>query len=285
MQTRRLGQTDLTPTVLGQGGVVLMKETQDEANRMVAEAFDAGIRYFDVAPQYHDAQQRMGPALEPYRDQVMLACKTLERNADGARKELDDSLTKLRTDHFDLYQMHSLTTVEETKQALGPGGAIEAFLEAREAGKVRYLGFSAHSEEAALLAIESGHFASILFPLNFVMIEQGNFGPTVLDAANQRGMGILALKAMARTRVEKWEDRPFDKCWYAPEDRPEIAHLLLRYTLNLPGVCAAIPPGDPGLYRMAVGFADQLDPLTDAELTRLRKAFADTQSLFPLQNA
>ena len=127
MQTRRLGKTDLEPTVIGLGGVVVMKETQDDAYRMVAEAFEAGIRYFDVAPQYEDAQQRMGPALEPYRDNVMLACKTLERDAEGARRELEVSLTKLRTDHFDLYQMHSLTKVEETDQALGPGGAIEAF--------------------------------------------------------------------------------------------------------------------------------------------------------------
>ena len=285
MQTRRLGNTDLYPTVIGFGGVVVMKEDQDDADRMVAEAFDAGIRYFDVAPQYQDAQQRLGPALAPYRDQVMLACKTLERTAEGARKELEDSLTKLRTDHFDLYQMHSLTKVDETNQALGPGGAIEAFLEAREAGKTRYLGFSAHSEEAALLAIESGHFDSVLFPLNYVVMQESNFGPAVLNAANDRGMSILALKAIARTRVAEWKDRPYDKCWYAPEDRPEVAHLMLRYTLNLPGVAAMVPPGDPGMFRMTLGFADQLDPLTDAELAQLRDAVADVQPLFPLPTA
>lgn len=285
MQTRQLGNTDLHPTVIGFGGVVVMKEDQADADRMVAEAFDAGIRYFDVAPQYQDAQQRLGPALAPYRDQVMLACKTLERTADGARAELEDSLTKLRTDHFDLYQMHSLTKVDETRQALGPGGAIEAFLEAREAGKTRYLGFSAHSEEAALLAIESGHFDSILFPLNYVVMQESNFGPAVLDAANDRGMGILALKAIARTSVAEWKDRPYDKCWYAPEDRSEVAHLMFRYTLNLPGVAAMVPPGDPGMFRMTLGFADQLNPLTDAELAQLRDAVADTQPLFPLPTA
>lgn len=285
MQTRKLGQTDLEPTVIGFGGVVVMKETQADADRMVAEAFDAGIRYFDVAPQYKDAQQRMGPALQPYRDQVMLACKTLERTAEGTRRELEDSLTKLRTDHFDLYQMHSLTKLEETEQALGPGGAIEAFLEAREAGKVRYLGFSAHSEEAALRAIESGHFASVLFPLNYTVIEQAQFGPAVLDAANERGMGLLALKAIARTKVTEWKDRPYDKCWYAPEDRPEVAHLMLRYTLNLPGVAAAVPPGDPGMFKMVLGFADQLDPLSDSELDELREAAAGHHPLFPLPQA
>jgi len=285
MQSRKLGKTDLELSVIGFGGVVVMKETQDDANKMVAEAIDAGITYFDVAPQYQDAQQRMGPALEPYRNNVSLACKTLERTAEGARNELDDSLTKLRTDHFDLYQMHSLTKTEETEQALGSGGAIEAFLEAREAGKTRYIGFSAHSEEAALMAIESGHFDSVLFPLNFVVMEQSNFGPAVLDAANERGMGILALKSIARTSIAEWKDRPYDKCWYAPEDRPEVAHLMLRYTLNLPGLTAAVPPGDPGMYRMTVGFIDKLDPLTDTELTQLREAVADAQPLFPLPQA
>ena len=285
MQTRKLGKTDLDLTVIGLGGVVLMKETQDEANRMVAEAIDAGITYFDVAPQYQDAQQRMGPALEPYRKNVTLACKTLERTADGARKELDDSLTKLRSDHFDLYQMHSLTKIEETKQALGPGGAIEAFHEARDAGKVRYLGFSAHSEEAALMAIESGHFDSVLFPLNYVVMNQSKFGPAVLDAANERGMGILALKSIARTKVAEWKDRPYDKCWYAPEDRPEVAHLMRRSRPGGSACTAALPPGDPGLYKMTVGFADQLDPLTDAELAQLRGAVADAQPLFPLPTA
>ena len=116
MQTRRLGNTDLYPTVIGFGGVVVMKEDQADANRMVAEAFDAGIRYFDVAPQYQDAQQRLGPALAPYRDQVMLACKTLERTADGARAELEDSLTKLRTAARDAEA--ELTRLSDKKAAL-----------------------------------------------------------------------------------------------------------------------------------------------------------------------
>lgn len=285
MQTRRLGKTDLEPTVIGFGGVVLTNETQDDADRYVAKAFDAGIRYFDVAPQYGNAQERMGPALQPYRDHVMLACKTLERDAQGARKELEDSLTKLRTDHFDLYQMHAVSSLDEARQLLAPGGAIEAFKEAQQVGKVRYLGFSAHDQQAALHLVASGFFDSVLFPLNFVVYEQGAFGPALVEAANQRGMGILALKAIARTKVAKYEDRPYKKCWYAPEDRPEVAHLMLRYTLNLPGVAAALPPGDPGLFKMTLGFADQIGPLNKEELAQLREAVADIQPLFPLQTA
>lgn len=285
MLYRTLGKTDLKLSVIGLGGMVLKSETQEDANRYVAEAFEAGITYFDVAPQYGNSQERMGPALEPYRSKSVLACKTLERTARGAQHELADSLKKLRTDHFDLYQMHAVSSLDEAKQLLATGGAIETFLEAKQTGKTRYIGFSAHDQDAALHLIASGHFDSVLFPLNYVVMEQGTFGPALLDTANARGMGILALKAIARTKVERYEDRPYDKCWYAPEDRPDVAHLMLRYTLNLPGVTAAVPPGDPGLFQMTLGFADDLDPLTDAELLQLNDAVADEQPLFPLQRA
>jgi len=284
MQKRRLGQTDLYPTVIGFGGVVIMKEQQDTADRAVAEAYHAGIRYFDVAPQYHDAQQRLGPALKPYRDDVMLACKTLERTAEGAAKELEDSLTKLCTDHFDLYQMHAVASLDEAKQLLAPGGAIETFHQARDEGKIRYIGFSAHDQEAALFLIGSGEFDSVLYPINYTAMTQSGFGPPVIDAANERGMGILALKAIARTGTV-WEERPYDKCWHQPEDRPEVAHLMMRYALNLPGLTAMVPPGDPGLFKMVVGFADEIAPLSEGELSELKSAVGQTPPLFPLQKA
>jgi aryl-alcohol dehydrogenase-like predicted oxidoreductase len=285
MQTRRLGKTDLELSVIGMGGIVVMREDQADADRLVAQAIDSGVTYFDVAPLYEDAQQRMGPALEPYRDAVALACKTMERSAQGARRELDDSLKKLRTDRFDIYQIHGVSSMDEARQALGPGGAIEAFVEAKRAGKVRYIGFSAHDQDAALHLVASGLFDSVLFPLNYVMIERGHFGPALLEAVSERGMGILALKAIARTNVPEGVDKPYDKCWYTPEDRPGIAHLMLRYTLNLPGVAAALPPGDPGLFKMAVGFADRLGPLTDAELGQLNDAVAEAEPLFSASEA
>ena len=109
-----------------------------------------------------DAQQRMGPALEPYPNGVTLACKTMERTAKGARRELEDSLKKLRTDRFDIYQVHALSNLDEAKQVLGPGGAIEAFIEAKQVGKVRYIGFSAHDQDAALHMVACSWFAKCI---------------------------------------------------------------------------------------------------------------------------
>lgn len=280
MQKRQLGNTGLELSLVGLGGVVVCERPQEEADREVAWAIDQGITYFDVAPQYGDAQQRMGPALEPYRDDVVLACKTLERTADAAAAELDDSLAKLRTDRFDIYQMHALSSVEEVETALGPGGAIEAFLRAKERGKVRHIGFSAHDEAAALRAITSGHFETVLYPLNFVTYTTGRFGPALLDAARRHGMGVMALKAMARTKVAEGDPRTRAKCWYVPELRPDVGEKLLRWTLSLEGVSAAVPPGDPELFRAAVEYANRFEPITDAEAESLAGDLIGAEPIF-----
>ena len=184
-------------SIIGFGGMVVKDVTPKEAANFVAEAVDRGVNYFDVAPFYGNAQERLGPALKPYREKCFLACKTLERDAAGAAKELKQSLKLLKTDHFDLYQLHALTDVEEVEQAFGPGGAMETILKAQQDGKIRYIGFSAHSEEAAHAAMDRFDFDSILFPLSFPFWIKGKFGPSVYQRATKAGMGILALKAMA----------------------------------------------------------------------------------------
>ena len=151
MQKRPYGATGESLSLIGFGGIVVMGAEQAEADRRVRAAFERGINYFDVAPSYGDAQDRLGPALVGLREQVFLACKTGKRDKAGAAAELRDSLKSLQTDRFDLYQLHAVSSVEEAETCLAPGGALEAFLEARDAGLVRYLGFSAHSAEAALL--------------------------------------------------------------------------------------------------------------------------------------
>jgi predicted aldo/keto reductase-like oxidoreductase len=212
---------------------------------------------------------------------VALACKTGQTTAEGARADLARSLRRLKTDHFELYQYHGFTRIEQAEEALGPGGAIEEFEAAKEQGLTRLIGFSAHHEEAALMAINSGRFDTMLMPLNYSSLTKGGYPRRALAAANERGMGVLALKAMARGPVPDGRDRPYPKCWYDPEDDPPIAELLLRFTLDLPGVAAAIPPGDPRLFRTALDCADRLTPLDDEARRRLEQHFADTPPLFP----
>src|SRR3974390_644686 len=111
---RRVYRGDVKLSVIGFGGVVVMGHEQDEVNRLVAFAYEAGINYFDVAPSYGDgeAEMKLGPALVPYRKNVFLACKTGKRDAAGAQAELDWSLERLHSDHFDLYQFHAVTTMK-----------------------------------------------------------------------------------------------------------------------------------------------------------------------------
>ena len=115
---RKYGRTKTKLSIIGFGGMVVKDVRPKEAANFVAEAVDRGVNYFDVAPFYGNAEERLGPALQPYREKCFLACKTLERDAAGAAKELKRSLKLLKTDYFDLYQLHALTDVEEVEEAV-----------------------------------------------------------------------------------------------------------------------------------------------------------------------
>ena len=289
MQTRSLpNHPEIRLSAVGFGGVVLSKRPQAECDADVAWAIDQGITYFDVAPQYANAQELMGPALKPYRDNVFLACKTLERSARAAAAELDDSLRKLHTSHFDLYQLHSLQSVDDFQDAQRDGGALQVLLDAKATGKARLIGVSCHDEDAALAAVASGHFDSVMLPINYANLKHSGFGTRLLPAAQAANLTLISLKALAKGKLTAaLEHRKHDKCWYdvCGPDEPELAHLQLRYALNQPGVVAALPPGQPEIYKMAVAHAAaDLSPLSDDEHARLAAAYAQPASdpLFPL---
>ncbi len=276
---RVLGKTGENLSILGFGGIMLNDNPQDYANDLVARAFDEGINYFDISPLYGNAQDKLGPALKPYRDRCFLACKTQEREAKGAEKQLEESLQVFGTDHFDLYQLHALSSVDQVKQAFGPDGAMEVFIKARQQGKVRYLGFSAHSVDAALYAMNQFDFDTILFPFNFNCWHNGNFGPQVFEAARSGNMGILALKAMAYTRLKPGEDKLYKNVWYRPVLDDEMSRLALRYTLSKE-ITSAIPPGDAEFFWRAMEVAKDFQPVTEAETEKLISIAAGNEPIF-----
>ena len=253
---------------------------QPASDAIVSESFDYGINYFDVAPFYGsgEAEQKLGHALRPYRGRSFLACKTLERRARGASAELEQSLRALRTDHFDLYQFHAVTTEEEVAEIFSPGGAAEAFVRAREDGKIRFIGFSAHSVAAALAMMASFDFDSILFPVNFVCYAQGNFGPQVIKQAMKRNVSRIALKALAHSPWRKREVRTYPKCWYRPVEDRSLARQALRFTLS-EGVTAVLPPGDERLFRLTLELAPELTPMSREERDLL---LTSTKGITPL---
>jgi aryl-alcohol dehydrogenase-like predicted oxidoreductase len=284
MEKRRYGNTSEELSIIGFGGIVVKDTEPEEASRLVAKAVNAGVNYFDVAPSYGNAESCLGPALEPFRNDVFLACKTGKRDKAGARDELENSLELLRTDHVDLYQLHGMTSKEDFDQATGPGGALEYFVEAREKGMIRHIGFSAHSSEIALALMDQFEFASVLFPVNWVNYFEADFGPAVVAKAQEKGMGRLALKAMAKSKLQQGAERQYSRCWYEPIDEPELASLALRFTLSQP-VTAAIPPGEPTLFEMALDLAESFTPVTEEEIARLKKAAGENTPLFELSAA
>lgn len=280
VEKRALGRTGEMLSMIGFGGIVVRDTTAEEASSLVKMAVDAGINYFDVAPSYGNAEVMLGPALEPYRKNVFLACKTQKRTRDDARAELEKSLVNLRTGHFDLYQFHAVTTMKDVEAIFAPGGAMETFLEARKEGRIRFIGFSAHSVEAAMAMMDRFDFDTILFPVNFATWYKGNFGPQVLARARERKMGILALKAMARGPWPENADRKrYPKCWYEPLTSPDDIRMGLRFTLSHP-VTAAVPPGEGELFRAALSMHDSIKPLRKKEVEAIKKMAQAGNPLF-----
>ncbi len=269
-------------SVVGFGGILAANEPPERVCEMVSHALDKGVNYFDVAPTYGNAEDLLGPVLHEVRDEIFLACKTTQRRKQDAARELRSSLARLEADTFDLYQLHGISSVADAETALSSGGAIDALVEARKSGLVRYLGFSAHSVKAALLAIEKFDFDSVLFPVNFVLYERENFGPHVVQKARERGMAVLALKALAKTMWPVGADRaPYPKCWYQPLSDPRSMELALKFTLAQP-VTSAIPPGAVGLYPTILEIASRLTPLSSGEYQELRSIAQDQIPIFRL---
>jgi aryl-alcohol dehydrogenase-like predicted oxidoreductase len=280
MHKRLYGQTDEV-SVIAFGGIVIKEKPQDEATRIVRRALDRGVNYFDVGPQYGDPEILLGPALDGVpRDDYFLACKSYQRDAKRCRQEMERSLKRLHTDHFDLFQHHNCATPEQVDETLGPGGALEALVKARDEGLTRYLGFSTHSEKAGCRLLDAFDYDSALFPINWVCILKDTFGRKLLAKCKEKGATALSIKAMARTNwaTDDHPDYPFT--WYQPETDPELSALTVRFALDQ-GATAVVPPGHEGLFFHAVDVADDYRPLTEDELARLCAASESVEPLFP----
>jgi len=280
---RILGRTGENVSVVGFPGLALSHYDQDRCNAGLLDAFERGVNYYDVAPAYGrdgDCEKKMGVGLQAIdRSRIFLACKTKMRDKEGARMELERSLRRLKTDYFDLYQMHHIRTPEEVKRALGPGGAIETFLEAKEEGKVRYLGFSAHTTKGALEAMNGFRFDTVMFPINFVEFFKMGFGKPVLELANKQGAAVLAIKTLSKgpwpkgaVRTRKW--------WYRATETQEEVDLAVRFTLSQRCVAAGIPPSFLDLLDKAIEAGRSYRPITESETLKLQEMAKDCESLF-----
>ncbi len=253
MPRRLLGKTGEKISIVGLGGIMLRNNGQQFAHEIVAEAYDNGIDYYDVAPAYGNAEELLGPALETYRKNCFLACKTNKRTKEESEQELNESLKKLRTDYIDLYQFHALSELGEVETIFGRSGAIETFEKAKKEGKIRFIGFSAHDEAVALKAMDMYDFDTILYPLNCVCWHNGNFGPNVYLTAKEKNMGILALKAVAKTVIPKGKEKPYKNMWYVPFENEEKMFRAISFTLSK-DLTSTVHAGDEKFFGKTIEF-------------------------------
>jgi predicted aldo/keto reductase-like oxidoreductase len=214
LRTIDLGRSGLKVTELGCGGIPIMRVAQEEAKLILRRCFDLGIRFFDTAHVYGDSEEKIGSALEPVRDQVVLATKVWAKDAAGAAKELALSFERLRTTRIDLIQCHNVSNAPDLDRVMGPGGAYEVLAQAKAENKVRAIGVSSHNPDIAVKAMESGKFATLQFPFNF--IEEDPL-EKVFPVARDRGVGIIAMKPLGGGLL----DRP-DLCFRFLQQYPEV---------------------------------------------------------------
>jgi aryl-alcohol dehydrogenase-like predicted oxidoreductase len=258
---RLLGQTGQQVTIFGLGGEGILR-THGEMKRatpVITRALDLGVNYFDTAPAYASSRDYYGATLGERRKDIFLASKTAERSRDGSLRILEDSLRRLRTDHLDLWQLHDLRSMADLDEIFSANGAIHALTQAREEGRVRFLGITGHHDPAMLMeAMRRFDFDTVLVALNCADLARLSFSRTVLAEAAQRKMGVIAMKVYSAGLLVG----PRGSC------RPDEA---LRYALSLSGVSLAIIGcHTPEQVEENVAIATNFAPMTDAEIRALQ---------------
>jgi len=284
MERRSLGRTGQRSTIVSLGGAIFIgKPEQKEADAFIKLALDRGVNHIDVAPTYGDAEIQLGKWVREYRKNIFLACKTRNRTRKEAAEELGRSLEHLQTDHFDLYQLHGLDKPDELETALGPDGAIQAILEAKRQGLVKYIGITSHNPVNIMRALKRFDFDTVLLPVNCVLrahSQPENDYQPVLALAREKGIGVIAMKAIAKGPWPN-EKRPY-KTWYQPFDTQKEIDEALWFALSQ-DVTTATSSSDIGLATMMINAAERFTPVSKEKQTELVSKVSSSKPLFPRQ--
>ncbi len=262
---RAMGSTGLEVSILGMGGFHLgTAETQEEVNNMVAKAMDYGINFFDNAWEYHKglSEERVGNALKGKRDKAIVMTKvcTHGRKKDVAMKMLENSLTRLQTDHLDVWQVHEVIYYNDPEKAYEADGVLEALTLAKQQGKVRFVGFTGHKNPSIHLEMLERGFAfdTVQMPINVFDPGWRSFELKVLPVAKAKGMAVFSMKSMGGS------GEPITHGALTPTE-------ALSYAMSVPGVSTTIS----GMESMAVldqnlSILSQFKPLSEQQMNELR---------------
>ncbi len=281
METRKLGKTGHMSSLVTFGAAALSRVSQEEADAAVELAMSHGVNHIDVAPSYGEAELRLGPWLARHSKEVFLGCKTTDRGKAAAGESFKRSLDRLRVDRFDLFQFHAVNDLETLGVILGPGGALEAVLEAREQGLVSYIGITGHRPAVQVEALNRFPFDTLLFPINRVLAARRNdysdFS-VLLDRARQLDVGTLGIKAVAR---QPWADTTHKyRTWYEPFDTQDDIDRGLWWSLSQ-GITTAPMAGDLSLWPMIIDAAERFRPLDEAGQAEAVAEAKGYRSIFP----
>jgi predicted aldo/keto reductase-like oxidoreductase len=256
--TRPVGRTGDKVTMIGMGGARFHLIPFEEGTALVRRAYDLGINYFDMARGYNNghAEEVYGAVIPEFRKNIFLTSKTGQRTRQGAEADLEKSLKAMRTDHLDLWQMHSVGTKKDIASILAPGGALEAFVAAKKAGKVRFIGFTGHADpdiNLQLLRSFDG-YDTVFMPLHLADTAYMSFEKGTLPAAVERGMGVFAMKIFASA---------YNLRAFSVRD-------CLSYTLTLPISGAALGFTTMGQLEDDVRIAQNFKPRSNEEMDAIR---------------
>ena len=268
METRRFGRTGHMSTVAIFGAAAFGQVSQADADKAMELIIEAGVNHIDIARSYGEAELRVGPWMPRERGRFFLGSKTTERTKEGAWKELQESLKRLQIEALDLYQIHAVTTMDELDAVTMKGGALEAFLEARQNGLTRFIGITGHGVNAPQIYLEALRrfdFDSVLFPLNFVQManpEYRAYAEELIATCKAKDVGTMIIKSITKA---PWGDREHTATtWYEPFDNSEEIQKGVNFALSydITGLCSA---GDTRVLPIVLKACENFTPLSETE--------------------
>ena len=231
------GRTGHVSTRVIFGAYALSKSTQAEADRVLSMLLEYGVNHIDTAPMYGNAEKRIGPWMKAHRDHFFLATKSRKRTYKEAWEDLQRSLTRLRVDCIDLWQLHGLTNAAGWEKAMGPGGALEAFIEARDKGLVRFLGVTGHGNKAPAMhkrSLGRFDFDTVLLPYNYLLMQNPRYAADfneLVGLCRKRNVAVQTIKSIAR---RPWGHRPktYNTYFYEPLETQDAVDKSVQWSLG-----------------------------------------------------
>lgn len=271
MLKRRLGRLEHMTSVVMFGGAKLSEVTQEEANQSVQFALEHGINHFDTAADYGESELRLGHLMSGMRDQIFLATKTGKRTKEEAKRQIQDSLKRLQTDHVDLIQLHAVGDLQELDKVTGKNGALEAALEAKDEGLVKAIGITGHGHKAPathLEALRRYPFDTVLSPLNYHLYSVEQYREdfdALVEEVKRQDVALRVIKAIAKGPWAESQKRDYST-WYEPFDNQKIIDACVQFVLSHDGVTALASASDIHLLPKIVDAVSRYGQMDEKEV-------------------